>query len=85
MPHLIEHIFQSFLCQSRALDILNSPQLPREPLSLINSNRPLLLPSQLLRHLRVIPQINLCANNKAWDTGTMMMHFWEPFLFDVLE
>lgn len=52
---------------------------------MLGRHRSLLLPGQLLDHLSVIPQIDLRPNDKTWDTRTMVVHLWDPFLPHVLE
>lgn len=83
--HLVENVLQPLLRQCRALDILDGPQLPREPLALLVRDGPLLLPSQLLYHLRVVSQIDLRPDDEARDPRTVVVHFGKPLLLDVLE
>jgi len=82
---LIEHILKTLLRKCRALDILDRAQLPRQPLSHLGRDRPLLLPLQFLNHLHIVSQIDLGADDKARNTWTVMSDLWHPFLLDVFK
>ena len=83
--HLIEHVLQTLLRQRRAFYVLDSAKLPGKPLALLARDRPLLLSCQLLYYLGIIPQIDLRSDDKARHAGTVVVHFGEPLLLDVLE
>jgi hypothetical protein len=83
--HLIKHILQTLLRQSRTFDIFDSPEFSSEPFTLITSNWTLLLSSKFLYDLCVVPEIDLCPDDEARDAGTMVVDFWEPFFFDVFK
>ncbi len=83
--YLVENVLQSLLRQGRALHVLHRAQLSCEPFALLWGDRPLLLPRQLLQHLRIVPEIDLCSDDEARNTGTVMVNFGEPLLLHVLE
>src|ERR1700742_3431877 len=51
---LVENVLETLLGKCRALDILDRTEFTRETFSLFGGDRPLLLPLELLHHLRVI-------------------------------
>lgn len=85
LTYLIKDILQTLLRQCRTFHILDSSEFPSESLSLLWSNGSLLLPCKFLYYLVVISQIDLCADNEAGDTRTMMVDLGEPLLLDVLK
>lgn len=82
---LVKNVLEALLGQCGALDILDRTKFTCETLSLLRGDGPLLLPLELLHHLRVIAQIHLGAHDKAWNTRAMMVHFREPLLLHVLK
>jgi len=83
--HLVKHVLQPLLRQCGALYIFDRPKLSREALSQLARYRSLLLSSQLLDHLAVVPQINLRPDDEARHAWTMMVYLWEPLLLDVFK
>ena len=83
--HLVKHVLQTLLRQSRAFNVLDCSKFSCKSLTLFNRDRPLLLPRQLFYYLRVIPKIDLCSNYKARNPRTVMMYFWEPLFLHVLK
>lgn len=83
--HLIEYVLQALLCERRTLNVLHGAEFSRKPLTRIGGNRSLLLSLQLLQDLGVISQINLRADDKARDSGAVVVHLGEPLLLNVLK
>lgn len=83
--YLIEHILELVLCQSRALNVLDRAKLPCHSLAIFPLHRRHPLLRQLVLDGIVFPQIDLCADNQARDTGAVVVYFGEPFLAYVLE
>lgn len=73
------------MCECTALHILDGTQFLSHPLTILLPYGLHLLLGQLLPHARVIPQIYLGTNDKAWDAGAVVVNLGEPFLADVLE
>jgi len=84
-PHLIEHILQLELRQSRALNILDSAKILGHALAIFSPYRLHLLLAKLLAHLRIVTQIGLSANNETRYARAMVVDLREPFFPDVLE
>lgn len=82
---LVKNVLQALLREGRAFDVLDSAELPSELLALLRSHWPLLLPRQLLQHLRIIPKIDLSADDEARNTRAVVVNLWEPFFFHVFE
>jgi hypothetical protein len=83
--NLVENILQALLSQCRAFHVLDRAEFPSKALPLLLRDRPLLLPRQLLYHHGIVPQVYLGADDEAGDTRTVMVHFREPLLLDVLK
>ena len=76
--HLVKHVLQTLLCQSRTFNVLGCSKLTCKFLTLFSRDRALILPRQTFYCLRVIPKINLCSNYKERNSWTVMMYFSEP-------
>lgn len=85
ITHLVENILETLLSKRRALDVLYGAELACETLTLLREDRALLLPCELLDHLRVVAQIDLRADDEAGHTRAVVPNFGEPLLLDVLE
>lgn len=83
--HLVKHVLQPLLRQSRALHVLHRSQFPCEPLTQLACDGSLLLSGKFLNHLAVVPQINLRANDEARHPRTVMMYLREPLFLDVFK
>ena len=76
--HLVKHVLQTLLRQSRTFNVLDCSEFTCKFLTLLNRDRALILLRQSFYYLRVIPKINLCSNQKERNPWTEMMQFWEP-------
>ena len=85
ISYLVKDVLQLVLCQSRALDVLDGTELLGHAVTVFLADGLHLLAGQLLTDIGVIAQIGLGADNKAGDTGAVVVHFGEPFFADVLE
>jgi hypothetical protein len=83
--YLIKNILQPLLRKRRTLNILNRPQLPRQPFPLLKRNRPLSTLCQLIHHIGIISQINHRAHDDTRRGRTMMSHLGEPLFLDVFK
>ena len=61
------------LREGRALGVLDRAELARQPLARLGRHRPLLLPRQLLDDGRVVPQVDLRADDQARHAGAVVV------------
>ena len=83
--HLVKHVLQPLLRQSRALHIFDRPEFPCETFSHFTRHRSLFLSGEFLDDLAIVPQIDLRAEDEARHIRIVVVHLWEPLLLDVLK
>lgn len=83
--HLVENVLQTPLSKGGTLHKLDSSQLLGQSFTLLRRDRPLFLPSELLDHGLIIPQINLRSYDETGHSRAVVMDLWEPLLLDVFK
>ena len=83
--YLVKNVLELVLCQSTALDILDSTEFLGHALSVLPAHRRHLLLGEFVADAGVVPQVNLGAHNEARDTRAVVVDLGEPLLANVLE